>query len=141
MITTTLAALGVVAAVGYGRVPALTLTGLALFSLCYFGLLQRATRTGSLRWAIAFIFGLVHGFGFASVLSDVGLPRDRIAHALFGFNVGVEIGQLAVVVAVWPLLHLAMRRGDQRVRVAIVEVGSAAVLALGVFWFVTRTYG
>src|SRR5205823_4014675 len=60
VISATLAVLAVAATAGYGRVPALVLAGLALFSACYFGLLARATRKRSLRWAAAFLFGLVH---------------------------------------------------------------------------------
>jgi hypothetical protein len=140
VITAALVAMALAAANGHGRVPAVTLAGLALFALCYFGLLRRAPHAASLRWAIAFIFGLVHGFGFAAVLNEAGLPADRVVHALFGFNLGVEIGQLAVVAVVWPVLRLATRQRDQ-VRLVIVELGSSAVLALGVFWFVSRTYG
>jgi len=136
----TLATLALVATRGYGRVPALTLAGLALFSICYFGLLRRVARTATLRWGIAFIFGLVHGFGFAAVLGEVGLPPDRVVHALFGFNVGVELGQLAVVALVWPTLAWVTRRWVA-LRMPIIEGGSAAVLTLGVFWFVTRTFG
>jgi hypothetical protein len=125
---------------GYGRVPAVTFFGLGLFALCYFGLLRAAGNPTSLRWAIAFLFGLVHGFGFAAVLDQAGLPDDRIFSALLGFNAGVEIGQLAVVAAIWPLLRLAASR-HRVLHGWVVEAGSAAVLALGVFWFLTRTYG
>jgi hypothetical protein len=140
VIAAALVVLALLAARGHGQVPALTLAGLALFSLCYFGLLQRQAHAGSMRWAIAFIFGLVHGCGFAAVLGEAGLPPDRVVHALLGFNIGVELGQLAVVALVWPLLQWVTHRRAQ-VRAAIIEVGSAAVLALGVFWFVTRTFG
>jgi hypothetical protein len=58
------------AALGAGRVPALTLMGLALFSICYFELLGRFRSPRRLRWGVAFLFGLLHGFGFASVLTD-----------------------------------------------------------------------
>lgn len=126
---------------GYGRVPALTLAGLAVFAACYFELLGVVSRPALLRWAIAFVFGLVHGFGFAAVLSEAHLPVERLAHALFGFNVGVELGQLAIVSVVWPLLHLAGRPGHDPLRTAAVEIGSAAVCGLGLFWFVTRAYG
>jgi hypothetical protein len=136
-----LALLALVAAAGYGRVPALTFAGLSLFSACYFELLARTSRAASLRWAIAFIFGLVHGFGFAAVLGEAGLPANRVAHALFGFNLGVELGQLAAVALVWPLLRLATGGNRRRLNFTIVEVGSAADLALGIFWFVSRTYG
>lgn len=137
------AALGLIAVAaerGHGRVPALTLGGLAVFSLCYFGLLRRASRVSSLRWAIAFVFGLVHGCAFAGVLVEAGLPTERLAAALLGFNVGVEAGQLAAVAVIWPLLrHLETRR--ERWRLAVLEYGSTAVLALGVFWFVSRAFG
>ncbi len=140
LIAATLAVLALVAATGHGRVPALTLAGLALFSLCYFDLLGRVARAGSLRWAIAFIFGLVHGFGFASVLVEAGLPTERLVQALCGFNIGVELGQLMVVAFIWPLLRFALRRGEGW-RLAILNYGSAATLAVGVFWFVSRAFG
>lgn len=132
--------LAVAAAFGYGRVPAMTLTGLALFVACYFRLLAMVADTASLRWAIAFLFGLVHGFGFAAVLDEAGLPPDRVVAALFGFNAGVEIGQLAVVAVVWPVLRVLAVRW-RALWAWAVEAGSAAVLAVGFFWFVTRTYG
>jgi len=126
---------------GYGRVPGLTLAGLAIFAACYFELLGAASRPALLRWAIAFVFGLVHGFAFAAVLSEAHLPADRLARALLGFNVGVELGQLVIVTLAWPLLHLATRSDRGRLRAAVIEVGSAAVCGLGLFWFVTRAYG
>jgi hypothetical protein len=135
-----LAAGALASAAGVGCVPPATLAGLALFTLCYFGLLRVASRTAPLRWAVAFLFGLVHGFGFASVLAEARLDPARLARALVGFNVGVELGQLAVVAALWPLIRLALRVGGP-LRTACVEIGSAAVLALGVFWFLTRAYG
>jgi hypothetical protein len=140
VVTGALAALAAGAAAGYGRVPALVLAGVALFSACYFGLLARATRKASLRWAVAFLFGLVHGFAFASVLIEAQLPTVRLARALLGFNLGVEVGQLAVVALVWPLL-VRVTRGRERTRVTVIEVGSACVLVLGVFLFVSRAYG
>lgn len=140
LIAGTLSMLALAAARGHGQVPGLTLAGLALFTLCYFGLLQHRERPGSVRWAVAFIFGLVHGCGFAAVLGEAGLPPDRVVHALLGFNVGVELGQLAVVALVWPLLRWVTHQRPYA-RATIIEVGSAAVLVLGVFWFVTRTFG
>jgi len=140
LIVLTLLVLAAFAVQGYGQVPAITLAGLGLFTACYFGLLATVANPSSLRWSIAFLFGLIHGFGFAAVLTEVGLPRDRILPALFGFNAGVELGQLAVVAVVWPLLRLlAVRRRDAYELIA--ETGSAGVLALGLFWFLTRAYG
>jgi hypothetical protein len=136
-----LACLALAGAHGHGRIPGVTLAGLALFSLCYFGLLERVPRPAPLRWTIAFIFGLVHGFGFAAVLLEADLSATRLVQALFGFNLGVEIGQLAAVLLVWPMLYLVTRRGREHWRGAIVDYGSAVVCALGLFWFVSRAYG
>lgn len=136
-----LACLAGVASSGYGRVPGLTLAGLGLFSLCYFGLLERVERPAPMRWTIAFVFGLVHGFGFAAVLLEAHLPGARLAQALFGFNIGVEAGQLAAVLLIWPLLRVAAAPGRERLRFTVVDIGSAAICGLGVFWFVSRAYG
>lgn len=114
--------------------------GLALFSLCHFKLLGIARHPGRLRALVSFAFGLVHGFGFAGVLMDMELPRERLLPALLGFNLGVEAGQLAVVALLWPALLLLgrMRAGAPRRFVAI--AGSAALIAFGVFWMVTRNW-
>jgi hypothetical protein len=137
-----LVALAIASQAGVGTVAASTLLGLALFSGCHFGLLERVDRPARLRAAVAFAFGLVHGFGFAGVLAEMELPASRLAAALFGFNVGVEIGQLAVVVAVWPLLRwLAAAGGHGRWHVRTAEFGSAAICGLGLYWFVTRVFG
>jgi hypothetical protein len=138
LLTGLLGIAALVGAAGHGTVPAATLAGLAVFVPCYFALLGRVARAAALRWAIAFVFGLVHGFGFAAVLIEAALPPGRLGYALLGFNLGVEAGQLAAVAALWPLLRLAAAGGR---RVLVVEAGSAAVLALGLFWFVTRAYG
>lgn len=90
------------------------------------------------RWMMAFGFGLVHGFGFASVLADLGLPQDALALALFGFNVGVELGQLAIVAAFLPLAF-ALR--DTRFYQRVVFVGgSLAIALLAALWFVERAF-
>jgi hypothetical protein len=91
------------------------------------------------RWAVAFCFGLVHGFGFASVLADLGLPRDALALALVGFNLGVEAGQLAIVAAFLPLAF-ALRRSAFYRRV-VLWGGSLAIAALAAVWFAERAFG
>jgi hypothetical protein len=126
---------------GGGSVSALTLTGLAVFTACYFGLVAQVERPAPLRAAVAFVFGLIHGFGFAGVLLEADLPRQRLALALFGFNAGVELGQVAAVLALWPLLQFSARWRDGLVHRAVVEYGSAVILAVGVYWFVSRSYG
>jgi HupE / UreJ protein len=94
------------------------------------------TRRG---WVLAFCFGLVHGFGFASVLGDLGLPRDALALALAGFNVGVEIGQLTVVLAVVPLTYIL--RNARFYRPGILVGGSSAIALIAGVWFIGRAFG
>lgn len=133
--------LAAAAARGYGSVPVLTLVGLALFTVCYFELLRRSSRPAAVRWCVAFIFGLIHGFGFAGMLGQAGVPPDRVVAALFGFNAGVELGQLAAVCVVWPLLRTLTRQDRPRLRAVVVEGASAIVFAVGTFWFASRAYG
>jgi hypothetical protein len=90
------------------------------------------------RARIAFAFGLLHGFGFASVLADMGLPSGARLVSLVSFNCGVEAGQLAVVLTVMPLAY-AMRRGGLYRR-AVLPWGSAAIAGLALIWFVQRAF-
>jgi hypothetical protein len=137
VVTGVLALLAAAAALGHGRVPALTLGGLALFVPCYLMLVRRVSRPAAMRWAVAVLFGLVHGLGFAAVLGEARLDPGRLAQALLGFNAGVEVGQLAVVALLCPLLRAAASRR----RPLLIELGSAAVAGLGAFWFVSRAFG
>jgi len=88
------------------------------------------------RWTIAFAFGLIHGFGFASVLIDLGLPKDSLLLALVAFNLGVEIGQLAVVGAFLPLAWALRRRWAYRR--GLLVLGSLAIIAIASIWLVER---
>ncbi len=135
-----LGAMALAAFLGAGAVPGTALAGLAAFSVCYFGLLARTKQSGRLRTAVACVFGLLHGFGFAEVLADLELSRERLTRALFGFNLGVEIGQLAVVAALWPGLRW-LRSRPARFSGPALDVSSATICGLGLFWLVTRTYG
>ncbi len=132
--------LAAVAIAGRGLLPPLVPLGLALFSACHFALLRRSRRPARLRAAVAFAFGLVHGFGFAGVLAEFALPTERLVPALFGFNLGVELGQLGVVAVAWPPLVALGRLGRGEASQRVAELGSAAVCGLGLFWFVTRSF-
>lgn len=88
------------------------------------------------RWRLAFVFGLVHGFGFASVLLDLGLPASALLAALGGFNIGVELGQLAIVGVFLPVAWLL--RHTRFYRWVVVVGGSVAIVVLGVFWTLER---
>ena len=91
----------------------------------------------SRRWAVSFLFGLAHGFGFSAVLRDMGLPHENLAWALLNFNLGVEAGQAAVVLMVLPLL-VWMRR--TRWEPAFVTAASAGVLVVAVGVFAQRAF-
>lgn len=88
------------------------------------------------RWLAAFVFGLLHGFGFAGVLGDLGLPKGAAAIALAGFNIGVELGQLAIVAVFVPLAY-AMR-STWLYRQVMVKGGSACIALLATVWLVER---
>jgi hypothetical protein len=91
------------------------------------------------RWRIAFAFGLLHGFGFASVLAEMGLPKDARLVSLVAFNLGVEAGQLAVVLAIMPLAYLL--RSTAFYRRGVMPWGSSAIAALALVWFMQRALG
>ncbi|HSV35136.1 MAG TPA: HupE/UreJ family protein [Ramlibacter sp.] len=90
------------------------------------------------RWLMAFAFGLVHGFGFASVLGDLGLPREALVLALVGFNLGVEAGQLAIVGVFLPLAF--MLRGTAIYRRGLMSGGSLVVALLALTWMIERAF-
>ncbi|MGH8772672.1 MAG: HupE/UreJ family protein, partial [Burkholderiales bacterium] len=90
----------------------------------------------SRRWIVAFLFGLIHGFGFASVLTDLGLPKGSLLIALVAFNVGVEIGQLAIVSTFLPIAFWI--RETWFYQRALLTGGSAAVAALASLWLIER---
>jgi hypothetical protein len=90
------------------------------------------------RWLVAFGFGLIHGFGFASVLAELGLPGDALLLALLAFNLGVELGQLAIVVVFLPLAY-ALRRSTLY-RHVVFTGGSALIAVLAAVWFAERAF-
>ncbi len=92
------------------------------------------------RVGLAFAFGFVHGFGFANVLAEFGLPREALGWALFSFNCGVELGQAAIVLLCAPALA-ALRRMTPVLAGRIVRTGSVAVIAAGAWWLIERVRG
>lgn len=104
---------------------------------------QRSARTEpvarDLRPWLAGAFGLLHGFGFAAVLLEFGLPREALGWSLAAFNIGVEIGQLAIVLAMAAALALLHRYSAELSRRCVIA-GSVAVIAAGLYWFVQRVW-
>lgn len=90
------------------------------------------------RWAVAFAFGLIHGFGFAGVLGDLGLPQGALLLALVGFNLGVELGQLAIVCAFLPLAYAL--RDSWFYRRIVFDGGSATIALLASIWLTERAF-
>ena len=89
------------------------------------------------RALVTFAFGLVHGFGFAGVLAELDLPASRFAWALLQFNLGLELGQVAIVALATGVLFLLRER--RRYAAWVIRGGSLAAMAIGVAWFIERT--
>ena len=129
-ITLSLAALGVIS------LPSRLVESAIAASVVLAALNNLIPLVGGRRWVVAFAFGLIHGFGFASVLTELGLPRDALVLALVGFNLGVEAGQLSIVAAFLPLAYF-MREGWFYRRVVLVG-GSTAIVAVALVWLLER---
>ena len=133
-ITLSLAVLGILSPPGSVIEPLIAL------SIVYVGVDNLMARGGrDVRVWIALTFGFIHGFGFASVLREMGLPREALGWSLFSFNVGVEIGQLAVVAVVASALR-ALRTWSDAAGRRVAYAGSLVVIAAGAFWFVQRVF-
>ncbi|HTQ41712.1 MAG TPA: HupE/UreJ family protein [Polyangiaceae bacterium] len=129
-ITLALAVLGV-----WAPSPRIVEPAIAL-SIVWVGIENFFVRDAHGRWRITFPFGLVHGFGFAGALREIELPHARVPAALVTFNLGVEVGQLAVMALVVPAIVL-LRKGGLLGRTATLVL-SAGVAAAGAYWFITR---
>jgi HupE/UreJ protein len=131
-LTLTLAALDIVAMPDrlVEAVIALSIAAVAAENLFHHPVLSR-------RWLVSFGFGLVHGFGFSSVLREIGLPTRGLVTALLGFNVGVELGQALVLAVTLPLLALLRNVGWEP---RLVRSASLAILLVGAVLFVERTF-
>jgi len=140
-ITLSLAALDVV------RIPGAVIEPAIAASIVYVAAENFLSRDVEKRWRITFCFGLIHGFGFASALQEFGLPRGALVPALASFNIGVEIGQIAIVSLVMPLLLVLDRLPAPGPRAGAVPVRSglvvypvsAVIMVLGSYWFLART--
>lgn len=112
---------------------------LIALSIVYVGAENFFAKDASKRWRITFPFGLIHGFGFAGALAELKLPSSEIGPALLLFNLGVEAGQLAVIAIALPLLAKLHKQAwfEKKGQKAL----NVALIAAGLFWFVTRVMG
>jgi hypothetical protein len=126
------------AALGFVSLPSRVVEPLIALSIVYVAVENVVTpRLTPWRPAVVFLFGLLHGMGFAGALREAGLPHSEIPAALLSFNAGVEGGQLAVILAAFVVLALPFRsRPWYRSRVVV--PGSLLIAAVGLFWFVQR---
>ena len=113
--------------------------GLMLFTVAYGFYSQNLNIVRQTLPILVVIFGFVHGFGFAGVLVEAGLPNNRLLSALIGFNIGVEIGQLFIVAIVWfgffRYLHTLF---SEKLYGAIIDFAGIAMCGIGMFWFASR---
>jgi len=131
-ITLALAMLGVL------NPPSRWIESLIAASVVLAALNNLAPLTDTGRWRFTFAFGLVHGFGFAAVMSDLGLGGRSLAGPLFTFNLGVELGQLAVVAAFVPLAWACRRH--RTYRVVVMRGGSVLIALAALAWLVERVF-
>jgi hypothetical protein len=133
-----------IATFGYAEAPVLPLNAAIALSIFFLGpeivRSWRGQTSFTIRhpWVVAFLFGLIHGFGFAGALTSAGLPRQDLPLALLGFNVGVEIGQVGFI-----LLVLGLERAFQTLQIRwprwVQALPGYAVGTLGAFWTIQRT--
>lgn len=126
----------IVATLGWMALPSRWVESAIALTIVYVAAENFFARSVSHRWILTFFFGLIHGFGFAGVLRELGLPARGLFSALLSFNVGVEIGQLTVVACLLPVIRWISR---SRFRTGIVRTVSGLVVFLGLIWFAQRT--
>lgn len=133
-VTLSLAALDIV------RIPAAIVEPAIAASIIFVAVENFLSRDVERRWRITFLFGFIHGFGFADALQEMGLPREALVPALAAFNIGVEFGQIGIVSIILPMLFGLDRLLPTRGRAApAVYVLSGVIVALGCWWFLART--
>jgi hypothetical protein len=119
--------------------PALLLVGGALFGSSYLMLTGYARDAARIRIVMTLVFGLIHGFGFASNLLELQLPKERLAELLVGFNLGVEVGQVTVVLSAIAIARLLSKVHLAMPRPLFTDLASGFLVAEGFYWFISRS--
>lgn len=120
-------------------IPGSIIEPMIALSIVYVAIEALIIKQSSHRWKVACFFGIVHGFGFASALRDLHLSGGKLITALVGFNLGVECGQVVIILAVLPFLNLLARRPV--VFNFTNRLASMAIALIGSYWFVVRVMG
>jgi len=106
-------------------------------SICYVAVENILKKKVNYRWLIAFVFGLVHGFGFASALQELIVGKSNLLLSVLSFNAGVEIGQLTIVCALMPVLYLLKKQFESRI---ITMGASVSIFIFGFTWLIERVF-
>jgi len=127
------------AALGFVEIPGSIVEPLIALSIVWIAV-ENCVFKKTTKWrpVIVFGFGLLHGLGFASVLSEYGLPKDNFVPSLLAFNIGVEIGQLLVLLAAFILVWFIRKKSWYRQRIQI--PASIGIALVGLFWFIERVF-
>lgn len=128
----------ILAALGLVTFPGWLVESVIALSIIYIAVENFYLQKTDTRWLVTGLFGFVHGFGFANVLGDLGLPGRHLVSSLFAFNVGVELGQIAIVAVMLPVIWLVQRSAFRR---QFVFASSAVLLFFGATWFLDRAFG
>ena len=125
---------------GIGLLPPLLLIGAAVFSVNYLMVSGHLRDAARIRLVVTLVFGLIHGFGFAADLLESRLPKAKLAEILVGFNLGVEIGQLTIVLLLTGLVGVLARFRLTLPRPIVTDVVASGLVCIGTFWFVSRSF-
>lgn len=127
----------ILAAMNLVVLPAWIVESVIALSIVYIAIENFYLEKADKRWVVTGLFGLVHGFGFASVLGDLGLPAKGLVASLFAFNAGVEIGQIVIVSLLLPVIWLFLRT---RYKLLFIRAASAVIFLFGATWFLERAF-
>ena len=125
------------AVLGWVSLPSKFVEAVIAFSICYVAVENIFRKEIKHRWSITFLFGLIHGLGFASILREMAIPKSHLAAALINFNVGIEFIQLLIVLLLLPVLTVIQK---QNFYGKTVQIGSIMITSLGAFWLVQRLF-
>ena len=126
------------AGLGLVRLPSALVESVIALSIAVAAAANFMPRLQVREWTLAFVFGLFHGFGFASVMGDIGVGTDHLIKSVLGFNVGVELGQVAIIAGIFPVLFLLR---NWRPYVPAMKLGSLGLIAIAMIWFGERAFG
>jgi hypothetical protein len=126
-----------IAAIGLIQIPSTIVEPLIALSIVWIAIENCVFRNPAIwRYLVVFSFGLLHGLGFASVLSHYGLPKDNFISLLLAFNIGVELGQLSILMIAFLLINLILNKSFQIDKIRI--PASVIIGFIGLFWFIQR---